>query len=110
LMTAGTVLNPGTNPAAVAAAIPTAGPLAKALVSGISQKATGTGAVATDATIHAGDIFYTIKLPLKPGATGGTIFDGTVAKNKIRAGLRNKVGTEVVGVADFGIGKLVYTP
>ena len=110
LMTAGTVLNPGTNPAAVAAAIPTAGPLAKALVSGISQKATGNGAVATDATIHAGDIFYTIKLPLKPGATGGTIFDGTVAKNKIRAGLRNKVGTEVVGVADFGIGKLVYTP
>ena len=55
-------------------------------------------------------MFYTIKLPLKPGATGGTIMDGTVAKNKIRAGLRNKVGTEVVGVADFGIGKLVYTP
>jgi hypothetical protein len=36
--------------------------------------------------------------------------DGTVAANMIRAGLRNKVGTEVVGVADFGVGKLVFTP
>jgi hypothetical protein len=110
LMTAGTVLNPGTNPPAVAAAIPTTGPLANALVTGISQKATGNGAVAADTMIPAGSVFYTIKLPLKPGATGGTIMDGSVAKNKIRAGLRNKVGTEVVGVADFGIGKLIYTP
>jgi hypothetical protein len=110
LMTPGTVLNPGTNPPAVAATIPTAGPLANALVTGISQKASGNGAVATDATIHAGDVFYTIKLPLKPGATGGTIMDGTVAKNVIRAGLRNKVGMEMVGVTDFGIGKLVYSP
>ena len=110
LMTAGTVLKPGSNPAAIAAAIPTAGPLANALVTGISQKATGSGAVATDATIPKGSVFYTIKLPLKSGATGGTIMDGSVAKNKIRAGLRNKVGTEVVGVADFGIGKLVYAP
>lgn len=110
LMTAGSVLNPGTNPAAIAGAIPSAGPLANALVTGISQKATGGGAVATDATIAAGSVLYTVKLPLKSGATGGTIFDGTVAKNKIRAGLRNKVGTEVVGIADFGIGQLVYTP
>lgn len=110
LLTAGTVLNPGTNPAAIAAAIPSAGPLANALVTGISQKATGNGAVATDAMIPAGSVFYTVKLPLKSGATGGTIFDGTVAKNKIRAGLRNKIGTEVVGSADFGIGQLIYTP
>ncbi|MCU1281296.1 MAG: Fibronectin type domain protein [bacterium] len=110
LMTAGTVLKPGTAPAAIAAALPTAGPLAGALVTGISQKASGGGAVATDATIKAGDVFYTIKLPLKSGATGGVIMDGTVAKNKIRAGLRNKAGTEVVGIADVGIGKLVYTP
>ena len=110
LMTAGTVLNPGTNPPAIGAAIPTAGPLAKVLVTGISQKASGSGAVPSDATIHAGDVFYTIKLPLKPGAAGGVILDGTVAKNVVRAGLRNKAGSEVVGVADFGIGKLVYTP
>jgi hypothetical protein len=110
LMTPGTVLKPGTNPPAVAAAMPTTGPLAKALVTGISQKASGNGAVATDATIPTGSVFYTIKLPLKAGATGGTIMDGSVAKNKIRAGLRNKAGTEVVGIADFGIGKLVYTP
>ena len=110
LMTAGTALNPGTNPAAVAGAIPSAGPLANALVTGISQKATGGGAVATDATIAAGSVFYTVKLPLKSGATGGTIFDGTVAKNKIRASLRNKAGTEQVGAADFAIGQLIYTP
>jgi len=110
LITAGTALNPGSSPAAIAGAVPTAGPLANALVTGISQKASGNGAVATDATIAMGSVFYTIKLPLKSGATGGVIMDGTVAKNVIRAGLRNKVGTEVVGVADFGIGKLVYTP
>lgn len=110
LMTAGTALNPGSNPAAIAGAIPTKGPLANALATGISQKASGNGAVATDASIHAGDVFYTVKLPLKTGATGGTIMDGTVAKNVLRAGLRNKVGTEVVGIADFGIGKLVYSP
>jgi hypothetical protein len=110
LITAGTVLNPGTAPAAIAASFPTAGPLPGALATGISQKATGNGAVATDATIPAGSVFYTIKLPLKAGAAGGTIMDGTVAKNVIRAGLRNKVGTEVVGVADFGIGKLVWAP
>ncbi|HEX8952209.1 MAG TPA: hypothetical protein VF945_10220, partial [Polyangia bacterium] len=110
LMTAGTVLNPGTNPPAIAGTIPTAGPLANALVTGLSQKASGNGAVAADATIPTGSVFYTVQLPLKSGATGGTIMDGTVAKNKIRAGLRNKMGTEVVGVADFGIGQLVYTP
>jgi len=110
LMTKGTALDPGTNPPAIAAAIPTAGPLANALVTGLSQKATGNGAVATDATIPTGTVFYTLKLPLASGATGGTIMDGTVAKNKIRAGLRNKAGAEVVGAADFGIGKLVYTP
>jgi hypothetical protein len=110
LMTAGTALNPGTNPAAIGGAIATAGPLSGALVTGISQKATGGGAMATDSMIAKGSVFYTIKLPLKSGATGGTIMDGSVAKNVIRAGLRNKVGTEVVGIADFAIGKLVYTP
>jgi hypothetical protein len=110
LMTAGMALNPGTNPAAIAAAVPTTGPLANALVTGLSQKATGNGAVAADATIAAGSIFYTVTLPIKAGAAAGTIIDGTVAKNKIRAGLRNKMGTEVVGVADFGIGQLIYKP
>jgi len=109
-MTKGTALDPGTNPPAIAAAIPTAGPLAHALVSGLSQKATGNGAVAGDATIATGAVFYTLQLPLKAGAAAGTIMDGTVAKNKIRAGLRNKAGTEVVGAADFAVGKLVYTP
>lgn len=110
LLTVGAALNPGSAPAAAGAAIPTTGPLANALVSGVSQKASGTGAVATDATIATGTVFYTLKLPIASGAKGGTLMDGTVAKNLIRAGLRNKVGTEVVGVADFAVGKLVYTP
>jgi hypothetical protein len=110
LMTKGNALDPGTNPPAIAGTIPTTGPLANALVTGLSQKASGNGAVAADATIKTGSIFYTLQLPLKAGAAGGTIMDGTVAANKIRAGLRNKVGTEVVGVADFAIGKLVFTP
>ncbi len=110
LVTVGPALNPGSSPAAVAGAIPTAGPLANVLASGVSQKASGAGAVTTDATIPSGTVFYTLKLPIKSGAAGGTLMDGTVAKNLIRAGLRNRVGTEVVGVADFAVGKLVYTP
>ena len=110
LITKGAALDPGSAPAAIAGTIATTGPLAGALVTGLSQKATGTGAVAADATIKTGTVFYTLQLPLKAGAAGGTIMDGTVAKNKIRAGLRNKVGMEIVGVADFAIGKLVYTP
>ncbi len=110
LMTKGDALDPGTNPPAIAGGIPATGPLANALVSGLSQKASGNGAVPTDATIPAGKVFYTLKLPLKSGATGGMIMDGTVAKNLIRAGLRNRVGTEIVGATDFGVGKLVYTP
>jgi hypothetical protein len=110
LMTAGAALSPGTNPAAMAGAVPTTGPLANALVTGLSQKASGNGAVATDTMIAAGSVFYTVTLPIKAGAAAGTIMDGTVAKNKIRAGLRNKMGTEVVGVGDFGIGQLIYKP
>jgi len=110
LITAGDALNPGSSPAALKALIPPSGPLANALVSGLSQKAAGTGAVMSDATIPAGKVFYTLKLPIKGGAAGGTVFDGTAAKAKIRAGLRNKVGSEVVGINDFAIGKLVYKP
>jgi hypothetical protein len=110
LITAGNALDPGTNPPAIAGGIPTTGPLASALVTGVSQKASGNGAVAADATIPTGKVFYTVKLPLKAGSAAGTLMDGTVAKNKIRAGLRNKVGTEVVGVADVAIGKLIYSP
>lgn len=110
LITAGTALDPGSNVPAIMGTIPSSGPLAKALVTGISQKAAGGGAKPTDATITAGQLFYTLKLPLAATASGGTIFDGTVAKNKIRAGLRNKMGSEVVGAADFQIGKLVFTP
>jgi uncharacterized lipoprotein NlpE involved in copper resistance len=110
LITVGNALDPGTNMPALKAAIPTTGPLANALVTGVSQKAAGSGAKPNDAAITAGQIFYTVKLPLTAAATAGTIFDGTVAKNKIRAGLRNKAGTEVVGAADFMIGKLIYMP
>lgn len=110
LMAAGMALDPGSNPAAIAGAIPTAGPLANALVTGLSQKASGNGAVPADATIAKGSVFYTVTLPVKAGAAAGTILDGTVAKNKIRAGLRDKSGKEIVGVADFGIGQLVYKP
>jgi hypothetical protein len=110
LITAGTALDPGTNVPAIKATVPTSGPLANALVTGLSQKAAGGGAKPNDASITAGQVLYTVKLPLAAGATAGTIFDGTVAKNKIRCGLRNKVGTEVVGTADFQIGKLIYTP
>ena len=110
LITKGDALDPGSNPPAIAASIATMGPLAGALATGLSQKASGNGAVPADATIATGKRFYTLALPLKSGVAAGTLMDGTVAKNVIRAGLRNKAGIEIVGVADFGIGKLVYTP
>jgi hypothetical protein len=110
VITAGNALDPGSSPPALKADLPAQGPLAGVLVSGLSQKAAGAGAVATDTTIAAAKVFYTLKLAIKAGTPGGIVFDGTVPKTKLRAGLRNRVGTEVVGVDDFAVGKLVYRP
>ena len=98
----GTALDPGSAPAAIAAALPGAGPLANHLTAGISQKAGGTGAVASDASIAAGQVLYTVRL--KPTSTSpGVVFDGSSA---FRAAVRNLAGDEVLSQADFAIGKL----
>lgn len=99
---AGGALNPGLAPQAMAAALPGAGPLASIFVSGLSQKAAGAGAIATDASIATGQVFYTLRLNLAAGATPGTVFDGGAT----RASLRDRGGNEIAALADFAIGKL----
>jgi len=103
---AGTALNPGATPQAMGAALPSAGPLAAVFVSGLSQKAAGAGAVATDASIASGQVFYTLRLNLAAGAAVGTVFDGASLAAKYRAALRNKVGNDTAAQTDFAIGKL----
>ena len=60
-------------------ALPDTGPLANTLVTGLSQKTTGPGAVATDTTVAPASVLYTIRLQLVIGAANGIVFDGTAA-------------------------------
>jgi hypothetical protein len=104
--TPGTALNPG-EPAAAAAAIPPSGPLARNLVTGLSQRATGTGAVATDATLAAGSVLYKITLKVADDAAAGVVFDGSAADFVLPSGgLRDRSGATVVAAKDVAIGKL----
>ncbi|MEI7704059.1 MAG: Ig-like domain-containing protein [Deltaproteobacteria bacterium] len=102
----GTALAAGAPPLAAGAVLKATGPLANVLVSALSQKAAGAGAVATDATISVGQVFYSLRLDLKPGATAGVVFDGSALPVKFSGGLRDKGGTDVASSADFRIGKL----
>jgi len=97
----------GSVPKAVAAALPTAGPAADTLLTGVSQKASGTGAKTTDTTLTVGAVLYSVRLALAPTATAGTIFDGNALPAGYRAAVRDRLGKDVAEMADFGIGQLV---
>ena len=105
--TPGTALDPGSSPTAAQAMIPTDGPLANMLVVGQSQKAAGTGSVATDTALAPGAVLLTVKLEPVAGMKG-TVFDGTASDFMLPSGgLRDRQGNSVVDPADVSIGKLV---
>lgn len=105
--TPGTALPAGSAPAAAMAQLPTSGPLAGMLVAGQSQKASGAGAVDTDATLQPGDLLFTIRLHRRAGADGGVVFDGTADDFVLPSGgMRDRAGTTVVGPDEVAIGKL----
>lgn len=104
--TPGQGLDPGAAPIAAGAALPVAGPLAGMLVTALSQKASGAGAVAEDTVLAPGTVLYTIELDLIYGAQG-VVFDGTAAGFVLSSGgLRDKAGTTVVEARDVAIGAL----
>ena len=103
----GTVLDPGTSPPAAHAAHPLDGPLANVIVTALSQKAEGPGAVATDTTLAPGSVLYTISLQVSLGAPDGVIFDGTAEDFHLPSGgMRDRAGTTVVEPNNVSIGKL----
>jgi len=105
--TPGIGLDPGQPPIVAQAVIPKQGPLAGMLVTAQSQKASGAGAVASDAALAPGTVLYTVRLELAADATAGVIFDGTAAGFALPSGgLRNRVGTAVVQPGQVAIGKL----
>lgn len=97
-------LDPGSAPKAAMASLPSSGPLANHLVTVLSQKATGAGAVATDTAITAGAVLYSIRLTLQPEGAPGVVFDGATPIKS--GGLLNKAGAAVVSPKDVGIGRL----
>lgn len=104
-------LDPGTSPVAARAAQPSAGPLADHIVTAISQKAAGTGAVETDTTLAPGSVLYTMRIAVVPNATDGVVFDGTAADWVLPSGgMRDRSGTTVVEAVDVAIGKLEIHP
>jgi hypothetical protein len=108
--TPGKALDPGTSPPAAQALQPIKGPLADMLVTGLSQKATGTGAVPTDTVLPPGSVLYTIHLEMNQGAPEGIIVDGTADDFRLPSGgMRDRGGTTVVEAMDVAIGKLEVT-
>jgi hypothetical protein len=107
LLTPGTGLSPGTGVAAAAAALPSSGPLARVLVAGLSQKAAGAGAVATDTLIPAGTVLYSVRLGLNAAAGGGSAL--VLSDPRYRAALRDKQGNDVASQAAFAVGSLEVT-
>ncbi len=106
-LTPGTALDPGTSPPAARAVVPTSGPLADHLVTGISQKASGPGAVTTDTLLAPGTVLYTVHLELLASAPDGVIVDGAAEDFHLPSGgMRDRNGTTVVEATDVAIGKL----
>jgi hypothetical protein len=105
--TPGTVLSPGSAPVAANAMLPSEGPLRGVLVVGLSQKATGAGAVATDTALAPGTVLYTVELDAVEPRQDGVVFDGTATGFVLPSGgLRNKAGMTVVEASQVKIGKL----
>lgn len=103
----GSALDPGTSPPAAQGAVPLIGPLADTLVTGLSQKANGPGAVMTDTTLAPNSVLYTIKLQMVPSAADGVVFDGGAADFHLPSGgMRDRGGTTVVEANEVAIGKL----
>jgi hypothetical protein len=108
VFTPGTVFPPGSAPSVptYASKLPGSGPLAGVLVTGQSQRPTGTGAVAGNTAVTAGQVFYTLKLNMTAVPNFGVVFDGANPGPRFRAAVRDRTGTEVVAPSEFGIGKL----
>lgn len=105
-LTPGAALNPGSSPMAAAARLPSSGLLAGVLVSGLTQKGAGSGAVTTDTAIPAGSVLYTLRLDMQDSALLGTVFDGAALGSRFRAALKDRTGTDVVSQVEFSLGKL----
>ncbi len=106
----GSVLSPGSAPAAAMGSIPSKGPLAGQLVTAQSQKAAGTGAVTTDTQLAPGAVLYQIVIDPAVGAKAGVVFDGTASGFVLASGgLRDRKGNTVVDAKDVAIGKLELT-
>ena len=107
LLVEGNVLNLGAAPKAVAAALPASGsPTGGVLYTGVSQKFSGAGAVASDTSLLVGRVFYSVRLKLPATAMVGSVFDGASLDTRFRAAVRNRAGDEVVSTPDFALGKL----
>lgn len=105
--TTATALDPGSDPVAAKATLPATGPLAHELVTALSQKAAGAGAVATDTQVAANAVLYSIELDLVAHAQSGIIFDGTAGDFVLPSGgMRDRLGNTVVEAKDVAIGKL----
>lgn len=105
--TPGKALDPGSSPPAAKAIQPRTGPLADMVVTALSQKATGSGAIATDTTLAPGSVLYTIRLQMSATAPDGVVFDGTAEDFHLPSGgMRDRGGTTVVEPSGVAIGKL----
>ena len=60
----------------------------------------------SDVGITLGRVFYSLRVRLTPGAATGIVFDGNALPATFRAAVRDRSVSDVIGQADFAIGKL----
>ena len=71
-----------------------------------TMKNSGTGASTADRQINAGGTLFSVRVKLNPTAAVGAVFDGQGVNPSFRAALRDRLGNDTVGQADFVLGRL----
>lgn len=108
----GNVLAMGAAPKAEGAMLLTTGPAANVLLSGASQKQAPTvppaapGSTVGDAAVASGQVFYSVRLRIAPGAVYRTVFDGSALPVAFKASVRDRSGVDTIRLEDFALGKL----
>lgn len=76
------------------------------LYAAVSRKRVAGTVFVQSTEVQSGQVFYSVRLKLLPGATRGPVFDGAQPSPLYRAAVRDQWGDDFVGQSDIGVGKL----
>lgn len=76
------------------------------LYTAVSRKRVAGTIFVQSTEVQAGQVFYSVRLKLLPGATRGPVFDGAQPSPLYRASVRDQWGDDFVTQSDIGVGRL----